>query len=157
MRGQNTASMTRIAAAYCFLASAAAYQPVIGMAMRAVPSHSRVRLPSAGFFDEMKKGFEAGMGSGAPPSASPPSSPAEPEAKSSPGDFSFFNMIKSVLSPEDMTPAERVAAGEGVVWSASYTRAWRAKNGMPQDELSVEEAKELSEELSIPIPPEVDA
>ena len=77
-------------------------------------------------------------------------------AGASSGDaLSFFDAIKAVVSPASLTPEERVAAGEGVVWSGDYSRAWRAKNGFPSTELSVAEAKELLNELSLPIPPEV--
>merc|ERR1712086_923639 len=45
----------------------------------------------------------------------------------------------------------------GVVWSADFSRVWMATKGMPQGEITVAEALEISEELSIPIPAEVEA
>ena len=152
----------------CFLATAAAFQPPVTLAApRASSPHRRAPDPSAGFFDEMRKGFDAGK--------SPPSSPPTEKKKSknkflaaltfvddgdtagaSSGDApSFFQAVKAIVSPASMTIEERVAAGEGVVWSADFSRAWKATNGFPSYELSVAEAKDLLEELSLPIPPEV--
>ena len=51
--------------------------------------------------------------------------------------------------------AARLRAGEGVVWSADFSRAWMSKKGMPIGEVSLAEALEISEELSLPVPPEV--
>ena len=71
----------------------------------------------------------------------------------------LIDSISTAITPESETEedriAARIAAGEGVVWSADYSRAWKSKKGMPQDEVSVQEGKRLSEELSIPIPTEV--
>jgi len=151
----------------CFLATAAAFQPPVTLvAPRASSPHRRAPDPAAGFFDEMRKGFDAGK--------SPPSSPPTEKKKSQnkflealtfvddgdtvqriSGPPSFFQAVKAIVSPASLTIEERVAAGEGVVWSADFSRAWKASNGFPSYELSVAEAKELLEELSLPIPAEV--
>ena len=161
----------------CFMATAAAaFQPHLSdqPMLRTASSHRRVLSPSAGFFDEMKEAFDFAMGNpeSAPSSAPPP--PTETKRKtgnkfldaltfvddgdtagmSSGNAPSFLDAIKAVVSPGSLTPEERVAAGEGVVWSADYSRAWKAKNGFPSTELSIAEAKELLEELSLPVPPQ---
>ena len=168
--------MTRVG--LYFLATVAAFQPPLRLAApRASSSHRRAPTPSAGFFDELKEGFDGGL---TPPSSPSPSTPPSEEEKkkkkksqnkflaaltflddgdtagaSSGNAPSLFNAIKALVSPESLTVEERVAAGEGVVWSGDFSRAWRATNGFPNTELSVAEAKELLEELSLPIPPEV--
>lgn len=140
----------RVVAAVCIVASTAAYQPHV-LPHGAVRARSRVI--TLGFFDEMKKGFEAGMGS--PSSSSPPPSPVEQQSASP----SIFESLKNLVNPEPLTEeeiiAKRIKAGEGVVWSADYSRAWRSKKGMPQDELSMEEAKQIAQELGVEIPKEV--
>ena len=184
-------------AAACFLSSTAAFQ-LNGVAMPPRAARSRAPAPTLGFFDEMKKGFEAGMPSpsssssgsadateesdgppklsffdqmkqgfeaGTSPSASS-SSPASPadatEESATPSDSPSMlgEMLKKIFMPEPLTEeeqiAQRIADGEGVVWSADYSRAWRSKKDMPQDELSVEEAIELSALLSVPLPAEVE-
>ena len=105
----------------------------------------------------MKKGFEAaGMSS-----SSSSSNSVQPSDKVATSPPSIVDQFKKVFAAEPLTEAEliaeRIRDGEGVLWSAGYGRAWRSKKGMPQDEITVEEAKRLSEELSIPIPAEVDA
>ena len=190
-----------VVAAACFLSSTAAFQ-LNGVAMPhgALPcaARSRAPAPTLGFFDEMKKGFEAGMPSpsssssgsadateesdgppqlsffdqmkqgfeaGTSPSAasSSPASPADAtEESATPSDSPSMlgEMLKKIFMPEPLTEeeqiAQRIADGEGVVWSADYSRAWRSKKDMPQDELSVEEAIELSALLSVPLPAEVE-
>ena len=105
----------------------------------------------------MKKGFEAGMGadSSPPPRAAKPA----PKADTEPSFFDeLLQGISAALSPEPETEEEKIAArikaGEGVVWSADYSRCWRSMNKMPQNELSLEEGKELAELLDVEIPPE---
>ena len=152
----------RLAAA-CFLTSTAAFQ-LNGVAMPhgALPcaARSRVPVPTLGFFDEMKKGFEAGM-SPSSSSSSSSSSVDATEESTTPRDSPFGELLKKLFMPEPLTEEERIAQrirdGEGVVWSGDYSRAWRSKNDMPQDELSIEEAKRISAELSIPLPAEVEA
>ena len=120
-----------------------------------MPAAARIRAPIAtlGFFDEMKKGFEAGMGASSTPQPPPPAKPVEADKESAP---SFFDEIKKGISAAfaEPTPEERKASGEGVVWSADYSRCWRSMNQMPQNELSLEEGKELAELLDVEIPPE---
>ena len=112
-------------------------------------------VPTLGFFDDMKKGFEAGLAS----SSSSSTQPTAQRSKKAAAPSSFFDGLTKAFSTEQPTEEElieeRKRAGEGVLWSAGYGRAWRSKNGMPQDEISVEEAKRISVELSIPIPDEV--
>ena len=111
----------------------------------------RAPRPTLGFFEDMKKGFDVGMGS---------AEPREESAKGAPA-ASFFEELKKSLINAAPTAEERVAArvraGEGVVWSADFSRVWMATKGMPQGEITVAEALEISEELSIPIPAEVEA
>ena len=143
-----------------FIASAAAYSPTphgsLSRATRSVVSQSRTRtrVPVAGFFEDMKKGFEAGQAQ-----SSSPSPPAPPSSSTPAGPQSLFDGLKKAFNPTPLTPeeliAERLRAGEGVLWSTDYSRAWRGKNDMPQDELTLDEAKGLCKELGIPIPPEV--
>ena len=89
---------------------------------------------------------------------------AEPRAEAEQGPSFLGELIKGVsaaLGGEPLSPEEEIAArlkaGEGVVWSADYSRIWRSKNGMPQEELTLEEGRLLAEELSIPLPAELDA
>ena len=127
-----------------------AYQLPHGAVPRA-PQFRMPSAPSASFFDDLKKGLEAGM-------SSPSSSPSEPTT-------SIFDELKqsigNALNPVPPTDEERIAqriqAGEGVLWSVDGSRAWRSKNGMPQDEISLEEGKRIALELSIALPPEVEA
>ena len=171
------AALSIMVVGLCFMATAAAaFQPHLSdqPMLRTASSHRRVLSPSAGFFDEMKEAFDFAMGNpeSAPSSAPPP--PTETKRKTGNKFFdaltfvddgdtagmssgnapSFLDAIKAVVSPGSLTPEERVAAGEGVVWSADYSRAWKAKNGFPSTELSIAEAKELLEELSLPVPPQ---
>ena len=112
-------------------------------------ARQRAPLPTLGFFESMQEGFAAGM---------KPGTPAEESTKASTSP-SFFEAIKKSLINAAPTAEERVAArvraGEGVVWSADFSRAWMSKKGMPIGEVSVAEALEISEELSLPVPPEV--
>jgi peptidyl-prolyl cis-trans isomerase C len=151
-------------ATLCVLASAVAYRG--GQLQLRPATRARVCSPSLNFFDELKKGFEAGMSS---PSSSSgekvPTSSNSAESEKVPASNSLFQElldgVSAAISFEQPTEEERIAArikaGEGVVWSADYSRAWRSKNGMPQEELSVEEGMQVSDELSIPIPAEVEA
>ena len=138
------------------LTSALAYQLPCGVPP--LVARSRVRTPTLGFFDDLKEGFESGMSANQPRERQDAQSRAVDDAQPA---ASIFNGIKGLvagLSPKELTEEERIEerkrAGEGVVWSADYSRAWRAKKGMPQDEISLEEARMIATELSIPIPGE---
>ena len=48
--------------------------------------------------------------------------------------------------------AQRIRDGEGVIWSADYSRAWRGKDDIPGEEISVKEAKNICRELGLEIP-----
>lgn len=138
------------------LGSAVAYQLPHGTILA---KRHRAPIASMNFFDEMKKGFEAGMGTSSS-SESPPSSSAAPQQEAPPSSSpSFFQQLVDAVSPTPMTEDEereaRLAAGEGVVWSADYSRAWLAKKGMPQGEVSLDEAKQICSELRIPLPEQV--
>mmetsp|Transcript_45307 Transcript_45307/g.148578 ORF Transcript_45307/g.148578 Transcript_45307/m.148578 type:complete len:420 (-) Transcript_45307:98-1357(-) len=115
--------------------------------------------PALGFFDDLKKGFEAAGASNAPPAEEPEGQAGAPPAAPAP---TFLGALKSGLAglvkeqTEEERLAERIRSGEGVVWSCDYSRAWRAVKGMPQDELSLVESVELARELSTPIPNEVE-
>ncbi|EOD17158.1 hypothetical protein EMIHUDRAFT_470320 [Emiliania huxleyi CCMP1516] len=115
--------------------------------------------PALGFFDDLKKGFEAAGASNAPPAEEPEGQAGAPPAAPVP---TFLGALKSGLAglvkeqTEEERLAERIRSGEGVVWSCDYSRAWRAVKGMPQDELSLVESVELARELSAPIPNEVE-
>ena len=100
-----------------------------------------------GFFEDLKKGFEAGSAS-VPKDAGRREQPGEDAAPS------FLDGLLKGFMPktEEEILAERIKRGEGVVWSADASRAWRAINGMPRDEISLEESKQLAAELSIPLP-----
>ena len=127
---------------FFFLAGAAAYvlpSPAARCIAAADHSH-RARGPTLGFFEDLKKGFDAGQAQ----TSKGDSKPKKPF-------WSGFTQPGGGADPTWSQPD----SGEGVLWSIDFSRAWRSKNDMPQEELTVAEAKQLCEELSIPIPPEV--
>lgn len=132
----------------------AGYQlPRVSNASPAAPialAACRARAPTLGFFDDMKKGFEAGMASDSLPQ--PQVDKGKTEAPSS----SIFDGLRNAFFPEPLTQEEEIAErkkrGEGVVWSGGYARAWKSVNGLPQEEITVQEAKDISRELGIEIP-----
>lgn len=118
----------------------------------ASPAACRARAPTLGFFDDMKKGFEAGMASSSDSLPQPQVDKGKTEAPSS----SIFDGLRNAFFPEPLTQEEEIAErkkrGEGVVWSGGYARAWKSVNGLPQEEITVQEAKDISRELGIEIP-----
>ena len=110
------------AAAALLAAAALAYQLPHG----GLPAGARHRAPrpALGFFDDMKRGFDAGM---APPGAK---APAGNGGRAEP---SFFDAVKKVLINAAPTEEERLEQrkrrGEGVVWSADFSRVWMATKG----------------------------
>ena len=94
--------------------------------------HRRAAAPSLGFFDEMKKGFNAGMATSQ--SLPQPEGSVEQQAKESQSNNMLSQFLSAVLpSPktEEEWIAERIRKGEGVVWSADFSRVWMATKGPP--------------------------
>ena len=136
------------------LPSSTAYQ--LGASSMAARSPHRVpHAVQLNFFEEMKKGFEAGMGS---PSAADEPTAASPAVEKKEEKGFLFQLVNSIIGEpptEEELIAKRIERGEGVVWSVDHSRAWSAIKGMPQQELTLEESKLLAEELSVPVPEEV--
>lgn len=136
----------------------AGYQlPRVSNASPAAPialAACRARAPTLGFFDDMKKGFEAGMASSSSSDSLP--QPQVDKGKTEAPSSSIFDGLRNAFFPEPLTQEEEIAErkkrGEGVVWSGGYARAWKSVNGLPQEEITVQEAKDISRELGIEIP-----
>jgi hypothetical protein len=129
--------------------------------------------PPQGFLDDFKEGFAAAQPQSSLP---PPTQTASPPADSQPKENFVVGLMKSLFA--EPTEEERIAAriraenrekerknqeiaqrirdGEGVIWSADYSRAWRGKDDIPGEEISVKEAKNICRELGLEIPPEAD-
>jgi len=156
MHCMDSSSALRLSLLASSILTAAPYQ--LRAAPACVPA-ARASPPALGFFDDLKKGFEAAGASSAPPAEDPEGQAGAPPAAPAP---TFLEALKSGLAglveeqTEEERLAERIRSGEGVVWSCDYSRAWRAVKGMPQDELSLVESVELARELSVPIPDEVE-
>ena len=121
-----------LAAAALSLASAS-YQLPHG-ALPAVARH-RAPSPTLGFFEDMKKGFDAGMeGTKAPEGARKEAAKA-PEGATAPAEPSFFDTVRKTLINAAPTAEERLEErkrrGEGVVWSADFSRVWMSTKGPP--------------------------
>ena len=85
------------------------------------------------------------------PDAAPTASTRDASSTATPS----LKVPSSAMGNDDAERRWQIAAGEGVLFSADYSRAWRSKKQMPQDEISLEEAKEILAELGLPIPEEV--
>ena len=134
----------------CMSLQAAAYQ--LPPTFRSPHFAIRGPGPRLGFFDDMRKGFDAASFS----SASRSNSDENGECTDNAPNVLLDKLATAFREPTaEEKLASRKAAGEGVVWSADYTRAWRSTKGMPQGEISLEEAKRIALELSIPMPAEV--
>ena len=118
--------------------AAAAYQLPHG----GLPAGARHRAPrpALGFFEDMKRGFDAGMDpkkrmDGMAPAGEKPAGEKAPAGDGGQAEPSFFDAVKKMLinaaPTEEERLEERKRAGEGVVWSADFSRVWMATKGPP--------------------------
>ena len=119
------------------LAAAALATAAFQLPHGGLPAGARHRAPrpALGFFEDMKRGFDAGMD---PKKRMDGMAPAEAPAPAGDGgqaEPSFFDAVKKMLinaaPTEEERLEERKRAGEGVVWSADFSRVWMATKGPP--------------------------
>ena len=119
---------SRMLAATALTLASASYQLPHG----APPAAARHRAPrpSLGFFEDMKRGFDAGMEGTKSPEAA-----KAPEGAKAQAEPSFFDTLKKTLINAAPTAEEqleqRKRRGEGVVWSADFSRVWMSTKGPP--------------------------
>ena len=122
-----------LAAAAALSHASASYQLPHG----ALPVATRHRAPSPtlGFFEDMKRGFDAGMEGTKAPEGTKKEAANAPEGAKAPAEPSFFDTLRKTLINAAPTAEERLEErkrrGEGVVWSADFSRVWMSTKGTP--------------------------
>ena len=100
-----------------------------------LPARHRAPRPALGFFEDMKRGFDAGMDPKKRMNGMAPAEAPAPAGDGGQAEPSFFDAVKKMLinaaPTEEERLEERKRAGEGVVWSADFSRVWMATKGPP--------------------------
>ena len=126
-------AQSRMLAAAALSLASASYQLPHG----ALPVATRHRAPSPtlGFFEDMKRGFDAGMEGTKAPEGTKKEAANAPEGAKAPAEPSFFDTLRKTLINAAPTAEERLEErkrrGEGVVWSADFSRVWMSTKGTP--------------------------